>query len=83
MAELSAKQRTLVDEAVKKVLQVNEVNPEDVLGDGLGCDSLDLVEIELELEKELGIECLELSDGNITTKSTYKEMIDFVEKSLE
>lgn len=46
--------------------------------ESLGIDSLDIVEMIMDLESELGIE-LELEDQNITT---FGEMADFIESKV-
>ena len=46
--------------------------------ESLGIDSLDIVEMVMDLEAELGVE-LELEDQKITT---FGEMADFIESKL-
>ena len=59
-----------------------ELNPEDITREStfesLGIDSLDVVEMVMDLESELGIE-LEMEDQKITT---FQELADFVESKL-
>ena len=59
-----------------------ELNPDDITREStfesLGIDSLDIVEMVLDLETELGVE-LELEDQKITT---FGEMADFIESKL-
>ena len=59
-----------------------ELNAEDITRDStfesLGIDSLDIVEMIMDLESELGVE-LELEDQKITT---FGEMADFIESKL-
>lgn len=59
-----------------------ELNPDDITRDStfesLGIDSLDIVEMIMDLESELGVE-LELEDQKITT---FGEMADFIESKL-
>lgn len=59
-----------------------ELNPDDITKDStfesLGIDSLDIVEMIMDLESELGVE-LELEDQKITT---FGEMADFIESKL-
>ena len=68
----------LVSYAVKQL----ELNPDDITRDStfesLGVDSLDIVEMIMDLESELGVE-LELEDQKI---STFGEMADFIESKL-
>ena len=69
----------LVDYAAKQL----ELNPEDITPEStfasLGIDSLDVVEMIMDLETELGVE-LELEDEKITT---FQELADFIESKLD
>lgn len=58
-------------------IDVSEIKPDSTF-ESLGIDSLDVVEIVMDLESELGIE-LDFEDQNITT---FQEMADFVESKL-
>ena len=68
----------LVSYAVKQL----ELNPEDITPEttfeSLGIDSLDIVEMIMDLESDLGVE-LELEDQKITT---FQELADFIESKL-
>ena len=68
----------LVSYAAKQL----ELNPEEISREStfesLGIDSLDIVEMVMDLESELGVE-LELEDQKITT---FGEMADFIESKL-
>lgn len=59
-----------------------ELDPADISPDStfesLGIDSLDIVEMIMDLETELGIE-LEMEDENITT---FQELADFIDSKL-
>ena len=59
-----------------------DLNPDDITPDStfesLGIDSLDIVEMIMDFESELGIE-LEMEDQKI---SNFKELADFVESKL-
>ena len=59
-----------------------ELNPDEITRDStfesLGIDSLDIVEMVMDLETELGVE-LELEDQKITT---FGEMADFIDSKL-
>ena len=50
----------------------------DTTFESLGIDSLDVVEMVMDLESELGVE-LEMEDQKITT---FQELADFVESKL-
>ena len=68
----------LVSYAVKQLeLDVSEITPDSSF-ESLGIDSLDVVEMIMDLESELGIE-LDLEDQMITT---FKELADFIESKL-
>jgi len=68
----------LVSYAAKQL----ELDPGDISRDStfesLGIDSLDIVEMVMDLESELGVE-LELEEQKITT---FGEMADFIESKL-
>ncbi len=59
-----------------------ELQPEDITPDStfesLGIDSLDVVEMIMDLENELGVE-LEMEDQKI---ATFQELADFIESKL-
>ena len=59
-----------------------DISPDDITRDttfeSLGIDSLDIVEMIMDLESELGVE-LDLEDQQITT---FKELADFIESKL-
>ena len=68
----------LVAYAAKQLdLDPDEISRESTF-ESLGIDSLDIVEMVMDLETELGVE-LELEDQNITT---FGEMADFIEAKL-
>ena len=58
-------------------LDASEIRPDSTF-ESLGIDSLDVVEMIMDLESELGIE-LELEDQKITT---FQELADFIESKL-
>lgn len=68
----------LVSYAVKQL----ELNPDEITPDttfeSLGVDSLDIVEMIMDLENELGVE-LEMEDQKI---ATFQELADFIEAKL-
>ena len=68
----------LVSYAVKQL----DLNPDDITPastfESLGIDSLDIVEMIMDLESELGIE-LDLEDQKITT---FGELAEFIESKL-
>ena len=58
-------------------IDVSDIHPDSTF-ESLGIDSLDVVEIVMDLESELGIE-LDFEDQNI---ATFQELADFVETKL-
>ena len=68
----------LVSYAAKQL----DLNPDDITPDStfesLGIDSLDIVEMIMDFESELGVE-LEMEDQKITT---FQELADFVESKI-
>ena len=58
-------------------IDASEITPDSTF-ESLGIDSLDVVEMVMDLESELGIE-LEMEDQKITT---FQELADFVETKL-
>ena len=68
----------LVSYAVKQLeLSAGDITPDSAF-ESLGIDSLDIVEMIMDLESELGVE-LELEDQKITT---FQELADFIETKL-
>ena len=68
----------LVNYAAKQLeLDASEIKPDSTF-ESLGIDSLDIVEMIMDLESELGVE-LELEDQKITT---FQELADFIESKL-
>lgn len=68
----------LVSYAAKQLeLNPDEITPESTF-ESLGIDSLDIVEMIMDLETELGVE-LEVEDQKI---ATFKELADFIESKL-
>ena len=58
-------------------IDVADISPDSTF-ESLGIDSLDIVEMIMDLESELGVE-LELEDQKITT---FGEMADFIDSKL-
>ena len=68
----------LVAFAAKQLeLDASEITPESTF-ESLGIDSLDIVEMIMDLESELGVE-LEMEDQKI---ATFQELADFIENKL-
>ena len=68
----------LVSYAAKQLeLDAAEITPNSTF-ESLGIDSLDIVEMIMDLESELGVE-LEMEDQQI---STFRELADFIESKI-
>lgn len=68
----------LVSYAAKQLeLDPSEITPESTF-ESLGIDSLDIVEMIMDLESELGVE-LEMEDQKI---ATFGELAEFIESRL-
>ena len=68
----------LVNYAARQLeLDPADIKPESTF-ESLGIDSLDIVEMIMDLESELGVE-LDMEDQKITT---FKELADFIESKL-
>ena len=68
----------LVSYASKQLdLSAEDITPESTF-ESLGIDSLDVVEMIMDLESELGVE-LEMEDQKI---ATFGELADFIESKL-
>ncbi len=68
----------LVSYAVKQLdISADEITPDSTF-ESLGIDSLDIVEMIMDLEGELGIE-LDMDDQKI---ATFQELADFIEAKI-
>ena len=68
----------LVAYAAKQLeIDAAEITPDSTF-ESLGIDSLDIVEMVMDLESELGVE-LEMEDQKITT---FKELAEFIETKV-
>ena len=68
----------LVNYAAKQLeLDASEIAPDSTF-ESLGIDSLDVVEMIMDLDTELGVE-LEMEDQKI---ETFQELADFIESKL-
>ena len=68
----------LVNYAAKQLqMDASEIKPDSTF-ESLGIDSLDIVEMIMDLESELGVE-LDMEDQKITT---FQELADFIESKL-
>ena len=68
----------LVSYAAKQLeIDASEITPDSTF-ESLGIDSLDIVEMIMDLESDLGVE-LEIEDQKI---ATFQELADFIESKL-
>ena len=58
-------------------IDASEISPDSTF-ESLGIDSLDIVEMVMDLESELGIE-LEMENENITT---FRDLADFIDGKM-
>ena len=80
--------REEIDSGVREIiaqvmrLKTDEVKLDDLMKDGIGCDSLDCVEIVIELEKEFDIN---IPDNEVDAAAgwTVSELCDYVEERLK
>ena len=72
----------MYEKLVSYAAQQLELNPEEITPDStfesLGIDSLDIVEMIMDLESELGVE-LDLEEQKI---STFGELADFIDSKI-
>ena len=72
----------MYEKLVSYAAQQLELNPDEITPDStfesLGIDSLDIVEMIMDLESELGVE-LEMEDQKI---ATFQELADFIDSKL-
>ena len=71
-----------VTKIIKKQLYVkeSEIKPEASLVDDLGADSLDIVEIVMEIEEEFGVE---ISYNNTENVKTVSDVINYIDDALK
>ena len=68
----------LVNYAAKQLeLDIDQITPDSTF-ESLGIDSLDVVEMIMDLETELGVE-LEMEDQKI---ATFQELADFIDSKV-
>lgn len=62
----------------KLSVKPEDVKPETRLKEDLGADSLDLIDLIMELEEELGIE---IEDDAAANFSTIQDVLDYIENN--
>lgn len=71
----------LVTEILQDKLGIDEISSDDNLIEDIGADSLDIIELVMELEREFGIQILDDEiDDNFTTVG---HLIDFIQEKYE
>ncbi len=75
MSEIASKVKTIIVD--KLGVDENEITMEASFNNDLGADSLDIVELIMEFEKEFDIQ---IPDDEAEKISTVKDAIDYVEK---
>lgn len=71
----------LVTEIIQDKLGVDEISSDDNLIEDIGADSLDVIELVMEMEREFGIQILDDEiDDNFTTVG---HLIDFIQEKYE
>jgi len=81
MSKLKEDQKEKIVEIMSKFSDVpkNVINPETLLKDGLGFDSLDIVEMMMKFEEEFDIS---IPDDDYAEVKTVKDVFDVVENRL-
>jgi len=78
MSDISTRIKNIIIE--KLGVDDNEIVPEASFNNDLGADSLDTVELIMELEKEFNIQ---ISDEQAEKISTVKEAVQYIENTLK
>ena len=63
-------------------LKTDDVKNDDLMKEDIGCDSIDCVEIVMELEKEFGIS-IPYNECDAAAGWTVSELCDYVEERLK
>lgn len=77
--------REEIEKKVRAVISAvidDEVNMNELMRDDLMCDSIDLVEIVMDLEKEFGID-IPNNEAEAAAGWTVSEVCDYVEEKLK
>ena len=77
--------REEIEKKVRAVISAvidDEVNMNELMRDDLCCDSIDLVEIVMDLEKEFGID-IPNNEAEAAAGWTVSEVCDYVEEKLK
>ena len=68
----------IIHKILKEHFNTDAITPTTHLIDDLGADSLDVVEVVMQIEEEFDIE---ISDEEVEKLTTVQEIIDYVEKT--
>ncbi|MDR0560511.1 MAG: acyl carrier protein [Prevotellaceae bacterium] len=77
MADVAERVKTIIIE--KLVVNENEVTPSASFTNDLGADSLDIVELIMEFEKEFGIA---IPDGDAEKISTVGDAVTYIQSKI-
>jgi acyl carrier protein len=70
---------SLIVEALNLDMAAEDINPDDPLyGDGLGLDSIDVLEIALVVSKKYGLQLRADSDDNHTIFRSLRSLTDYI-----
>ena len=78
MSEIEARVKAIIVE--KLALDESEVKRESSFANDLGADSLDIVELIMDFEKEFGVS---IPDDESETIQTVGDAIDYIEKNAK
>jgi acyl carrier protein len=77
--ELQREVATLIVQALNLEVAPEEINPDDPLyGDGLGLDSIDVLEVALVVSKRYGLQLRADSDDNHRIFSSLRSLADYI-----
>lgn len=78
MAAVNSRIRSIISEQLG--IGEDEITQDSSFMDDLGADSLDIVEVIMAIEEEYG---LDIPDSIVEEMITVKELVEFVEKSVQ
>lgn len=76
--EIIEKCKVILKKYASDKSKVDSIKETDEVAETLGLDSLDLVEVVMELEEEFNIS---IAEENIAKIKTFQNMIEYIEKS--
>ena len=78
MVAVSSRIRYIISEQLG--IAEDEITSDSSFMEDLGADSLDIVEVVLAIEEELG---LEIPDSTVEELETVKSLVEFVERNVQ